>query len=80
MLVELTAPTASARAAARPASTLQVVLDRSGSMARGRLDGAKTALLGLIDKLDPGDNFGLVAFDDRVEVAVAAGPSRTSRR
>ncbi|MBM0224217.1 MULTISPECIES: VWA domain-containing protein [Micromonospora] len=74
VLVELTAPAASTRDVDRPASTLQVVLDRSGSMAGGRLDGAKTALIGLIDRLDPGDNFGLVAFDDRVEVAVAAGP------
>ncbi|MFI7280134.1 VWA domain-containing protein [Micromonospora chersina] len=74
VLIELTAPSAPASATARPASTLQVVLDRSGSMAGDRIDGAKAALIGLIDKLDPSDNFGLVAFDDRVEVAVAAGP------
>ena len=37
----------------RPPSTLQVVLDRSGSMADGRLDAAKEALDALIARLDP---------------------------
>jgi Ca-activated chloride channel homolog len=74
VLVELTAPPAPPSAAPRPPSTLEVVLDRSGSMAGGRLDGAKTALASLVDRLDPTDNFGLVAFDDRVETVVAAGP------
>lgn len=76
VLVEMTAPPAPARETARPASTLEVVLDRSGSMSGDRLNGAKTALIGLIDKLDPTDNFGLVVFDDRVEVVVPAGPLR----
>ncbi|MFI7492695.1 VWA domain-containing protein [Micromonospora echinaurantiaca] len=74
VLIELTAPSAPVSATVRAASTLQVVLDRSGSMTGARIDGAKAALIGLIDKLDPSDNFGLVAFDDRVEVTVPAGP------
>ncbi|PWU51818.1 hypothetical protein DLJ47_20515 [Micromonospora sp. S4605] len=74
VLIELAAPSAPASATVRAASTLQVVLDRSGSMTGARIDGAKAALIGLVDKLDPSDNFGLVAFDDRVEVTVAAGP------
>jgi Ca-activated chloride channel family protein len=73
VLVELTAPSAPAVTGARPARTLQVVLDRSGSMAGGRLDGAITALLGLVDRLDPTDNFGVVTFDDRVELTAPAG-------
>jgi Ca-activated chloride channel family protein len=73
VLIELTAPQAPA-AERRPPSTLEVVLDRSGSMQGPRLDGAKLALQRLIDRLDPTDNFGLVAFDDRVEVVVPAGP------
>jgi Ca-activated chloride channel family protein len=73
VLVELTAPPAPATDTPRPPSTLQVVLDRSGSMSGDRLDGAKTALLKLVDRLDPSDNFGLVAFDDQVELVVAAG-------
>ncbi|GHJ43816.1 hypothetical protein Cs7R123_11580 [Catellatospora sp. TT07R-123] len=74
VLIELTAPPAADDGTPRQPSTLQVVLDRSGSMRGGRLDGAKAALLGLIDRLSPQDNFGLVAFDDRVEVTVPAGP------
>ena len=58
----------------RVPSTLQIVLDRSGSMRGGRLSGARTALAGLIDRLDPRDRFGLVIFDDSVDVPVPAGP------
>jgi Ca-activated chloride channel family protein len=73
LLVELTAPSPTTTTT-RPLATLQVVLDRSGSMAGGRLDGAKTALLSLVDRLDPTDNLGVVAFDDYTEVVVPAGP------
>jgi len=73
LLVELTAPTPAATVTRQPA-TLQVVLDRSGSMAGDRLEGARKALLALVDRLDPTDNFGVVAFDDSVEVVVPAGP------
>ena len=44
-------------------------------MAEGdRLEGAKRALLALIDRLEPTDNFGVVAFDDAVQIVVPAGP------
>ncbi|HZM74201.1 MAG TPA: VWA domain-containing protein [Candidatus Limnocylindrales bacterium] len=76
VLIEMTAPAAPQDAAPRPPSTLEVVLDRSGSMTGSRLDGAKMALTGLIDKLDPTDNFGIVAFDHEIEVVVPAGPLR----
>lgn len=72
VLVDLTAPLPTT--AARAVATLQVVLDRSGSMAGERLEGAKTALLSLVDRLAPTDNFGLVAFDDSTRVVVPAGP------
>ena len=42
LLVELTAPTPTTTAKRQPA-TLQIVLDRSGSMGGDRLEGAKTA-------------------------------------
>lgn len=74
VLVHLTAPAAPASTDARPPSTLQVVLDRSGSMSGDRLDGAKAALINLITRLDGADNFGLVAFDDQTQVVVPAGP------
>jgi Ca-activated chloride channel family protein len=73
LLVEITAPTPPTTDT-RPAATLQIVLDRSGSMGGERLEGAKTALLALIDRLEPTDNLGIVAFDNRVEIVVPAGP------
>lgn len=73
LLVELTAPTLEKTTIRQP-GTLQVVLDRSGSMAGDRLEGAKSALLSLVERLDPSDNLGIVAFDNRVEVVVPAGP------
>jgi len=76
VLVEITAPPAAATDTPRQPSTLEVVLDRSGSMSGDRLDGAKTALLTLVDRLAPTDNFGLVAFDTTVEMILAAGPLR----
>ena len=77
--LELAAPTAEP-AEARPPATLQVVLDRSGSMGAGQLDAAKQALDGLTTRLDPTDNFGLVVFDDTVEVVVPAGPLQDKTR
>jgi len=73
LLVELTAPTPSTTEVRQPA-TLQVVLDRSGSMGGERLEGALKALLALVDRLDPKDNLGIVAFDDSVQIVVPAGP------
>jgi len=74
-LVQLTAPSAPGSTVTRTPSTLVVVLDRSGSMrSGGRLEGAKTALLTLIDQLSPTDRFGVVTFDDAVRVDVPAGP------
>src|SRR6476659_6034644 len=73
LLVELTAPTLEP-ATERSPRTLVVVLDRSGSMAHGRLDGAKAALTALVNRLDPADRFGLVTFDDEVKVEIAAAP------
>lgn len=75
VLVDITAPLLeTADAVTRPPHTLQVVLDRSGSMAGERLEVAKAALADVIDQLRPDDNFGLVAFDNEVRVVVPAGP------
>ena len=76
VLIELTAPEAPPPdpGQERPARALQIVLDRSGSMSGERLDGAKSALVALVDRLDPTDNFGLVAFDDTVQLVFPAGP------
>ena len=58
----------------RPVASLQVVLDRSGSMSGAPLQGAKNALIALVRRLEPSDNFGLVAFDNEAQIVVAAGP------
>ena len=79
VMVELAAPTAQ-HGDRRPAATVQVVLDRSGSMSGERLDAAKQALARLVDRLEPTDRFGVVAFDDEVDVVVAAARSTTNRR
>lgn len=73
VLVELAAPPAPGHAERAP-GTLQVVLDRSGSMGGPRIAGARTALANLVDRLDPRDNFGLVVFDTGIDVVVPAGP------
>ncbi len=78
VLLEMIAPGRNPDAPRDP-GTLQVVLDRSGSMADGRLEAAKDALEALIARLDPTDNFGLVAFDDEIQVVVPAGPLADKR-
>ena len=73
ILLELTAPEARATEPRRPAA-VEVVLDRSGSMAGERLEAALAGLIALVDRLDPHDRFGVVAFDDTAQVVVPAGP------
>lgn len=73
VLLELEAPSALADTT-RPRASLQVVLDRSGSMSGSPLEGAKKALAALVRRLEPTDNFGLVTFDDSAQVVVPAGP------
>lgn len=73
LLLELAAPSLQGHRT-RPPATLVVSLDRSGSMAGDRLSGACAALTALVDRLDPRDNLGVVAFDHQVQVVVPAGP------
>lgn len=73
VLLDLQAPSAPTDVP-RPPATLQVVLDRSGSMRGEPLDGVKRALVALVRRLDPTDHFGLVAFDTSAEIVVPAGP------
>ncbi len=73
VMLELAAPE-EARDVPRAPATVQVVLDRSGSMSGERLEAAKLALAELTERVDPADRFGLVAFDDEVRVVVPAGP------
>lgn len=73
VLLELEAPAALSELT-RPQASLQVVLDRSGSMGGAPLEGAKKALIALVRRLEPSDNFGLVTFDDSAQIVVPAGP------
>lgn len=74
VMLEMQAPEVHATGDERPANTLQVVLDRSGSMAGGPLRGAVEALIGVVTKLDNRDSFGVVVFDDEAQVVVPCGP------
>ena len=73
VLLDLVAPVA-AQAEERSPASLQIVLDRSGSMSGAPISGALQALAGLVQRLDSRDNFGLVTFDDNAQVVVPAGP------
>ena len=73
VLLEVRAPESQTDTQRNPAA-VQVVLDRSGSMTGERLDAAKRALIGLVDRLDPTDHFGVVAFDDIAHVVIPAAP------
>ena len=73
LLVEVTAPPLP-RSERVVSTNLVVVLDRSGSMSGDPLEHAKRALCDVIDRLAPTDTFGLVTFDNQVDVVVPAGP------
>src|SRR4051812_20804365 len=74
LLLELEAPAAVPTDEERPANTLQVVLDRSGSMTGEPLRGAVDALINVVGRLDPRDRLGVVAFDDEAQVVVPCAP------
>lgn len=74
VLLELAAPPAPASEAPRPPQTLVVLVDRSGSMAGGRLAAAREALEALVDRLDPADSLGVVVFDSSAQVVLPTRP------
>jgi Ca-activated chloride channel family protein len=73
LLVDLEAP-ALAEHEDRAPATVQVVLDRSGSMSGRPLAVAIQSLVDLVAKLDARDRFGVVIFDDKANVVVPCGP------
>lgn len=73
VLLEIEAP-AGPSTTDRAATALQVVLDRSGSMQGAPIEGAKQALIALVQRLDPTDVFGLVTFDNEAQVVIPAAP------
>eukprot|EP01062_Namystynia_karyoxenos_P056187 TRINITY_DN47152_c0_g1_i1.p1 TRINITY_DN47152_c0_g1~~TRINITY_DN47152_c0_g1_i1.p1 ORF type:complete len:645 (+),score=206.88 TRINITY_DN47152_c0_g1_i1:94-1935(+) len=57
----------------RPPFELCICLDRSGSMAGGKLRSAKTAVNNIIDALGEGDVLHLVCYDSDVQVSFTNG-------
>ena len=53
---------------------LSLVLDRSGSMGRGRLEAAKAASISAVERLHPDDVVSVIAFDEQVEVIAPPAP------
>jgi Ca-activated chloride channel family protein len=51
---------------------LAVVLDCSGSMTGAKIEKARQAAMGLVDRLAPDDVFSLIAYNDTVKVLVSA--------
>jgi Ca-activated chloride channel family protein len=62
----------------RPALNLAIVIDRSGSMAGERLDYAKSAAIGIVERLGDADRVALVQYDDNAQVVVASIPTDRS--
>jgi Ca-activated chloride channel homolog len=59
----------------RPPLNLAIVIDRSGSMAGERLDYAKSAAIGIVERLGEGDRVALVQYDDNAQVVVSSIPT-----
>jgi Ca-activated chloride channel family protein len=74
VLVELTSDAPVAPADDRPGATVVVVLDNSRAMPGYALDGALTALAGLVQRLDSRDNLGVVSLASPVRSVVPLGP------
>jgi Ca-activated chloride channel family protein len=64
--------TAEQGALERPPLNLALVIDRSGSMAHGRLAAAREAAIGISEQLRKTDSLSIVAFDDEVLVLLDA--------
>jgi Ca-activated chloride channel family protein len=79
LLFELTAPELTGERKREPAS-LQIVLDRSGSMGGGSLASALQAIDSVLARLGPEDRVGLVVFDDQIQVPIPRGELRDPYR
>jgi Ca-activated chloride channel family protein len=70
--IDVAAPDGPSRPAPRRARlNIALVLDKSGSMGEARkIDFVREAAHRLVDRLQPGDRFALVTYDDRVDVPI----------
>jgi len=79
VLAEITAPGAVGERA-RPPVHLAIVIDRSGSMSGAKLAVAKQAVQEAIGRLQAGDRFSVVAYDDVVDVVIASTAASAEAR
>ena len=80
LLARIVAPRATVERA-RPPVNLAIVLDRSGSMSGDKLRIAKPAVEEAIARLQAGDRFSVVVYDDVVDIVIGgATASPESRR
>ncbi|GDX81689.1 hypothetical protein LBMAG42_35000 [Deltaproteobacteria bacterium] len=80
LVVKVNAPKLAGTAARRPMN-LAFVLDRSGSMAHGKLDFAKGAALEGIGRLQQSDRFAVVVYDQEIDVTTPSTlATETSKR
>ena len=77
--VEIEAPEAPPRPGRLPVN-LAFVLDRSGSMAGGKIEKAREAVIHGIRALRPEDRFAVVAYDDKVEIVVPSTAATAEAR
>ena len=68
LLLEVTAPEQGSEFKGEKPVNLALVIDRSGSMARGRLSAACQAAENIVETLGKKDRLALVVFDNEVEV------------
>jgi Ca-activated chloride channel family protein len=60
----------------RPPINLSIVIDRSTSMKGQRMDQVRSAVLTILEEMQPDDRASIVAFSDRAEVIVSADQAR----
>jgi len=75
ILCDVTAPEPKEAAAPRRPANVALVLDRSGSMAGTPLQLAQQGASLAIEALREGDRFGVVVYDDRVDVVLPSTPA-----
>ncbi len=77
--ITLTAPDARMELPRLPLN-LALVIDRSGSMADGKLEQAKTAVAEILALMKPCDSVSIVDFDERVSLTAGTGSVTPSAR